>query len=40
MEPARQNNSINAINDARMLLNEVRNNLFVKKQRELERNSL
>ena len=27
MEPARQNNSINAINDARMLLNEVRNNL-------------
>ena len=28
MEPARQNNSMNAINDIRMLLNELRNNLF------------
>ena len=27
MEPTRQNNSINAINDVRMLLNELRNNL-------------
>ena len=27
MESARQNNSINAINDVRMLLNELRNNL-------------
>ena len=28
MEPARQNNSMNAINDIIMLLNELRNNLF------------
>ena len=28
MDPARQNNSINAINDIRMLLNELRNNHF------------
>ena len=28
MEPARQNNSMNAKNDIRMLLNELRNNLF------------
>ena len=27
MEPTRQNNSINAINDVRILLNELRNNL-------------
>ena len=27
MESTRQNNSINAINDVRMLLNEFRNNL-------------
>ena len=27
MESARQNNNINAINDVRMLLNELRNNL-------------
>ena len=27
MESTRQNNSINAINDVRMLLNELRNNL-------------
>ena len=27
MEPARQNNNINAINDVRMLLIELRNNL-------------
>ena len=28
MEPARQNNSMNVINDIRMRLNELRNNLF------------
>ena len=33
MESTRQNNSINVINNARMLLNELRSNLFVKKQR-------
>ena len=33
MESTRQNNSINAINNARMLLNELRSNLSLKKQR-------
>ena len=41
MEFTRQNNSINAINNARMLLNELRIVIFlVKKQRELAINSI
>ena len=31
MKPTSQNNSINAINDVRMLLNELRSNFLVKK---------
>ena len=41
MESTRQNNNINAINDVRMLLNELRNNLsFEETKRELEKNSI
>ena len=37
MEPARQNNSMNAINDIRMLLNELRNNLFREKTKRIRK---
>ena len=35
MESARQNNSISAINNARMLLNEIRSNLSRKKTKRI-----
>ena len=39
MKATSLNNSINAINNVRMLHNELRDNLFLmKKQRELEKN--
>ena len=37
MESARQNNSINAINDVRMLLNEFRNNLSREETKRIRR---
>ena len=37
MEPTRQNNSINAINDVRMLLNEFRNNLSREETKRIRR---
>ena len=37
MEPTRQNNSINAINDVRMLLNELRNNLSRKETNRIRK---
>ena len=37
MEPTRQNNSINAINDVRMLLNEFRNNLSRKETNRIRK---
>ena len=40
MESTRQNNSINAMNDVRMLLNELKIIFLVKKQRQLEKNSI
>ena len=40
MESASQNNNINAIKEVRELFNEIRSNFFVKKQRELEKNSI
>ena len=40
MEPTSQNNNIKAIKEVRKLFNDVRNNLLMKKQRELEKNSI
>ena len=37
MEPARQNNSINAINDMRMLINELRNNLLCEETKRIRK---
>ena len=37
MEPTRQNNSINAINDVRMLLNELRNNLSCEETKRIRK---
>ena len=40
MEPTSQNNGINAIKEARKLFNERKVISLVKKQRELEKNSI
>ena len=40
MESTRQNNSINAINDVRMLLNEVRNNLSREETKRIGKKSV
>ena len=40
MEPTRQNNSINAINDVRMLLNEVSNNLSREETKRIGKKSV
>ena len=40
MEPARKNNSINAINDVRMLLNVLRNNLSLKETKRIRKKLL
>ena len=40
MEPARKSNSINAINDVRMLLNVLRNNLSLKETKRIRKKLL